>query len=498
MDPAEESAVSEIFRAARIPWSQLDGRTQRNDKGKVVKLRLSPCLELEDIPNRIGDLSSLEEIYLFWASRRLTHLPSDSFDRLHNLRVLQLRWCQGIKELPKLCDSIEELVIEGCNDYVDFSSFRTAKRTWKRLRSLHIIQVGTSGVASLVEAFSTEGDCDGCDGKEISKEGSSRTSFKYFPSLTYLCLRHGSIDQMDLAKLWPFFRRCPCLTNIDLGNNRIASLENLARVVTTSETHEVPEMALRQLSIAGNPCCNVSPTASLYNVNDNHVDESDGEQDADNEEGDSDGGSESQEDVIQLAVAPPPPIGREKSQMQKPVRQDEHLLRIITVNPQLVSILVCNGNCENSINSYNRNGRNGSRHHDNCSCFQNSALYSPSVRHALDLNRCSRGKMLMGTKATLSYEKGYDVIPTSLSLAKWSLVLERAIRIFDFSLLRNGHVCSFCHNCSSEERPGCSSGVLCDRSNAINRTLRERQASVIYSLLQGPAFAARGNQYAEE
>ena len=495
MDPAEESAVSEIFKAARIPWSQLDGRTQRNDKGKVVKLRFSPCLELEEIPNRIGDLSSLEEIYLFWASRRLTHLPSDSFDRLHNLRVLQLRWCQGIKELPKLCDRIEELVIEGCNDDVDFSSFRTAKHTWKRLRSLHIIQVGIRGVASLIEAFSTEDDCDSCDDKAISKKESSRTSFIYFPSLACISLRHDSIDQMDLAKLWPFFRRCPRLTNIDLGNNQIASLESLARVVKTSETQEVPEMALQQLNLAGNPSCNVSPTASRYNVNDNHVNDNHvDENDVDNDEGESDDGSESQEDVIQLAVAPPP-IGRDKRHMEKSVRQDEHLLRIITVNPQLVSILVCNGSCEKSINS---NSRNGSRHHDHCSCFQNSALYSPSVRHALDLNLCSRGKTLMGTKATISYEKGYDLIPTSLSLAKWPLVVERAIRIFDFSLVRNGHVCSFCHNCSSEERPGCSSGVLCDRNNDIKRTLQERQASVIYSLLQGPAFAARGNQYDKE
>lgn len=482
MDPAEESAVSEIFKAARIPWSQLDGRTQRNDKGKVVKLRFSPCLELEELPHRIGDLSSLEEIYLFWASRRLTHLPSDSFDRLHNLRVLQIRWCQGIKELPKLCDSIEELVIEGCNDDVDLSSFRTAKRTWKRLRSLHIIQVGTRGVASLVEAFSTEDDCGSCDDKGMN-------SFPYFPSLDSLSLRHDSIDQTDLVKLWPFFRRCPRLTNIDLGNNLIDSLENLAQVAISTESgsgmQEVPQMALRQLNLAGNPCCSFSA--------ENHVDENDGERGTDNDEGESDNDSESQADTMQLAIAPPP-IGRDKRQMQKSVRHDEHLLRIITVNPQLQSILVCNGDCENSING---NNTNGSHHHDHCSCFQISALYSPSVRHALDMNRCSRGKTLMGTKATISYEKGYDVIPTSLSLAKWPLVLERATRIFDFSVVHNGRVCSFCQNCNSEEHPGCSSGVLCYKSNAIKRALQERQASVIYSLLQGPAFAARGNQYSK-
>ncbi len=495
MDPKEESAVSELFKAARIPWSQLDGRTQRNEKGNVVKLRFSPCLELEEIPNKIKDLSWLEEIYLFWASRRLTRLPSDSFDRLQNLRVLQLRWCQGIKELPKLSGSIEELVIEACDDDIDLSSFRAAKRTWKRLRSLHIIQVGRRGVTSLVDAFSTGDDCHGQDDNTIhhmkSKQDSSRTLESYFPSLACLSLRHDSIHEVDLAKLWPFFRRCPRLTNIDLGNNRISSLEELAyeAMIQTdigSGIQEVPRMALRELNLTGNPCCIFSHNTSGDNFDDSHIDEIDRERDVDvDADADNDTYSESQQNSIRSALAR---TGTTK--IQRSIGQDEHLLRIIAANPQLVSLLVCSGKCRMSNNNNsNNNESGGGLHHSYCTCFQKSALYSPSVRHALDLNRCCRGKTLMGTTTIISYHEGYKIVPTSLSLPIWSFVLERVNRIFDHRLVHSGDTYSSCLNKNSEECQECpGKDLYVDEINSI-----ERQASVIYCLLQGPVFAARGS-----
>ena len=497
MDPTEESAVTEILRAARIPWNQLDGRTQRNNEGKIIKLRFSPCLELEEIPRTIGDLSSLEEIYLFWASRRLTHLPSDAFDRLRNLRVLQLRWCQGLKELPLLCSSIEELTIEGCDNLVDLSCFSTAKRTWKSLRSLHIIQVGTSGVASLVKAFSIDDERKSDDGKTTKTINSNGllncTSSIFFPSLAALSLRHDNIDQVDLAQLWPFFRCCPNLTKVDLGSNDITSLENLVPIATArtafeSGSQEFEQLALRELNLSGNPICSFSPFASPYNINNNHTDENDHERSIDN--GSSDGEIAIVEEEMIQSVGWPPVLESGRCQMKRSDQEDDNLLKIVIANPQLVSILVCSGDCEQS-SKYNSSG--GGYYHDRCDCFQNSALYSPSVRHSLDLNQCSKGKTLMGTRATITYGKGCEEVPKLFCLSKWALVLARTNRIFDLSLDNDVIPHSSCQSRNVEESPGCSSDIVCDKSNATERAIREREASVIYSLLQGPAFAARGN-----
>ena len=493
LDATEESAVREIFRAARIPWSQLDGRTQRNKDGKVTKLRFSPCLELEECSQRIGDLSSLEEIYFFWASRRLTHLPSDSFDRLRNLRVLQIRWCQGIKQMPSLCDSIEELVIEGCDDIVDFSSFRTAKRTCKRLRSLQIIQIGTQGVASLIEALMVDG------GHDFSKENAANeqnnkilddSSSIIFPSLSFLSLRHNKIDEMDLTKLWPFFRHCHQLTKIDLGNNEIASLKNLVPVATTrltseSETLEFEEMALNELNLAGNPICRGPAIVPSLGSNNQQPYQDNQERDLEDSDGES---VVDEDDATQSATV----FAQNTSQMKQSDGEDDNLLQIVNANPRLVSILVCKGDCEESRNDNHR--CRSAYSHDRCDCFQNSALYSPSVRHALDLNKCSRGKTLMGTRATISYDDGYQLVPKVLSLSKWALVLARTNRVFGFCPSTTGSVNL---QCSDKQSELVIQGT-CNQNTLSERVLEERNASVIYSLLQGPALAARGNQFVKE
>jgi hypothetical protein len=502
MDPAEELAVSEILKAARIPLSELDCRTQRNDEGKVVKFRFSPCLGLEEIPLAIGDLTSLEEIYLFWASRRLTHLPSDGFDRLHNLRVLHIRWCQGLKELPRLCNSLEELIIEGCSDIVDLSCFRTAKLTWTKLRCLHIIQIGTRGVISLLEALSTEEEYrDDCD---VNGEENTELTWNpsiFFPSLTFISLRHDSIEQADLIKLWPFFRRCTRLIKIDLGNNRISSLENLVPVATAIgptklECQESLYMSLRELNLSGNPVCGISPNASSYDFHNNDSDENVHERVVD----DSDIDSAIQEDATDTAVAliERAAVERGMCQNKNSDRQDGYLLNIISANPQLVSILVCSGTCEQTIDTTDdsSSGHHQSRYppRNQCDCFQRSRLYTPRIQLALDLNQCSKGKTLMATRPITS-QGGKDIsneVSKPFSLSNWPLVLNRTNRISDFSPLIDGCEDSPCHR-RCEECEACSSEIVCDKSSAINRALRERQASVLYSLLHGPIFAARGN-----
>lgn len=492
MNPTEELAVSKILKAASIPWIELDCRTQRNDKGNVTKLRFSPCLNLEEIPLAIGDLSSLEEIYLFWASRRLTCLPSGGFSRLCNLRVLQIRWCKGLRELPRLCDSLEELVIEGCNEIVDFSCFGRAKQTWTKLRCLHVIQVCARGVPSLIEAFSTEGFEDGCGdylGKDKKTNSSSKchSSSIFFPSLTHLSIRHSSIDQTDVARLWQFFRCCPRLTTIDLGNNRISSLQNLAFAITTmghytSETQVLPQMALRELNLAGNPVCSSSPNQS----NNTHVDENEQVSVTDG----SDSNSSIQGDTIDVPETIPV-VGKGEQ------RQDKYLLSIITANPQLGSILVCYGNCQQIIK--NNEGRDVNHHRNHrtlrnqCDCLQHSALYSPSVRHALDLNQCSRGKTLMATRPMISRGKNCDRALKTFSLSQWSLILDRTNRLFDTP---SNHAQSSCHDHCTKCH-ACPGEIVSDANNDTNRALQERQASVIFSLLHGPVFAARENQYCQ-
>ena len=494
LDATEESAVREIFRAARIPWSQLDGRTQRNKDGKVTKLRFSPCLELEECPQRIGDLSSLEEIYIFWASRRLTHLPSDSFDRLRNLRVLQIRWCQGIKEMPSLCDSIEELVIEGCDDIVDFSSFRTAKRTCKRLRSLQIIQVGTRGVASLIEALTADVERDSSKENAANQQNSNKlldnSSSIIFPCLSFLSLRHNKIDEMDLTKLWPFFRHCHQLTKIDLGNNEIDSLKNLVpvatrRVVSESETMEFDEMALNELNLGGNPICRGPTVVPSPSFNNQQTDPDIEGRDLEDSDGES---IIEEDDATQSATA----FVQNTYQMKRSDGEDDNLLQIVTANPRLMSILMCKGDCEESNND-NRHDRSAYCD-DRCHCFRHSALYSPAVRHALDLNKCSRGKTLMGTRATISYDNGYQLVPKVLSLSKWALVLARTNRVFGFCASTTGSGNLECSDKQSE----LAMKNTCNQNTLRERVLEERNASVIYSLLQGPALAARGNQFAKD
>ena len=505
MDPKEELAVSEILEAARIPRIELDCRTQSNVQGKVVKLRFAPCLGLEEIPRVIGNLSSLEEIYLFWASRRLTHLPSDGFDRLHNLRVLQIRWCRGLRELPKLSNGLEELYIEGCCDITDLSSLRTAKRTWKKLRCLHIVEIGARGVCSLIEALSTEGEDKERGDQPIesncSEEPSSwnSPSTMFFPSLTSISLRNNSIDQADVAKLWPFFRQCPLLIRIDLRKNNISSFREIVEVATGSGSSQsetqtaTPHMALRELNLTENPVCDCNfDIRSSKNVGKNHNLGVENHQDAVDASGENDtDGAVGNGDIHSALLGETEGIRRNAPCHTQQCDCDEkNLFSLITANPQLVSIVACSSKCQNNMNNVNSsNSGNQSR----CDCFHHSGLYSARIRHALDLNQCTKGMRFMQTMPTTErHQRGICSSSSIISLCHWPLLLNRVNQLSSFTP-RIDDKANPRQHCRCEGLQQSSNESSRDADSQIGRDLRERQASVIFSLLQGPVFAARGN-----
>jgi hypothetical protein len=489
MNVQEESKVLKILDSACIPREQIDSSTAVNDGGRVIKLRLTPCFDLKKIPATIGDLFCLEEVYIFWASRLLTDLPLDGFGRLYNLRILQIRYCKGLKRLPsdlglsELGNNLEELIIEGCDDIIDLSCFRTAKNTWKKLQRLKIAQVGADGINSLIQALSSTEEYDydndniGNSKDQLSQvqhETSSSSSI-LFPSLTCLSLKKNSIDQTDVVNLWPFFRRCPRLIRIDLGDNQISSVEDLVPTATTT-TSLLPPMALREINLAGNPIARNHP--DNHNDNDNTG--------VRNHDGNADAGFDTDENIIHHVGTE---VGTEKSYLQQVSRQREYLLSIITSNPNLVSILLCDGSCHNGNNDHIRCLRRR-----RCNCFQNSALYSPKIRHALDINQCSKRMTLMATTRPIlpPHDKRGDRESTALfSLCLWPLVLERTNQSTNFfpllgdsSLSSSLCRCEDCRECSSRDGD----------DTATIRSLGERQASVLYSLLHGPVFAARGDR----
>jgi hypothetical protein len=55
MNVQEESTVLKILDSACIPREQIDCRIAVNDLGRVIKLRLTTCFDLEAFPAAIGD-----------------------------------------------------------------------------------------------------------------------------------------------------------------------------------------------------------------------------------------------------------------------------------------------------------------------------------------------------------------------------------------------------------------------------------------------------------
>lgn len=160
IDVNDEALVLEILQAAHISVDQLSERTAVNSRGRVVTLRLNPCIGLQALPSCIGELSNLEEVYLFWGGSGFVCLPT-SMDRLTKLKVLQLRWCVNITSLPTTIGttltSLQELVLEGCNNLQDLSCFQDAKNHWIHLQYIKIVGCVNT---NLTEIFGVVNDDD--------------------------------------------------------------------------------------------------------------------------------------------------------------------------------------------------------------------------------------------------------------------------------------------------------------------------------------------------
>jgi hypothetical protein len=389
MDVNDEASVLEILHAAQIRFDQLDDRTLVDHRGRVVTLRLNPCIGLQELPSCIGDLSQLEEVYLFWGGINFVRLPR-SMEQLSKLKILQLRWCLSLTSVPtslgaKLT-SLEELILEGCSSLEDLSCLKDARHRWIHLQCLKIIACpNVNFTETFIDIVSEEGESDIPD---------------FFPSMTRLCLRRNAICGEALSNIWSFFQRCPRLTTVDVSDNHIDTLKHLAQ---TCLLRRRLSCSLRGLNLAGNPVLKVKRSAETTTT------------------------------TIQKNCEP------------------KYVLQIVQSHTHLESLVACHNQRRTTPTS-------------NSECLATSSLYSPEVQHALDLNHASRGNALHLLREDTS---------AKLSLSMWPMILERTtlsrVSSWDATL-------SWCHRCAGSD----------------GSQLRQRKASVVFSLLQGPVFAARG------
>jgi hypothetical protein len=426
MNIIDEGAVLEILAGAQLPLNNIHERTLVNERGRVTRLRLAPCLGMDELPSVIQELLHLEELYLFWGGRNLTSLPAELF-RLPNLKLIHIRQCQGLRRLLSDSDrsaklsavgNLDELIVEGCQNLTDLSCLMglapepSTASSWPNLKRLHIVECPR---ANFGDAFLT--------GQKRPRQLQGQESF---PSLLNLSLRKNRLTGADLGRLWCFFlSQCPRLVDVDLSDNQISSLRNLAQVAiathdfaTTGVDTNVPAFhSLRRLNLAGNPL----------------LEKQDESRDADHERG-------------------------------RTHENQSHLIRLLHANPQLCSIF----RCESDHHSSSPTARTGSSGR----CFLASSLYSLKTQHALDLNHCSRG------------QKALQSDNARLPLAMWPLVLERAHA--------TAAIPGMDATGTDVERFGLSSSYAC-RCRQAPIHIKQREASIIYTLLHGAVFASRGS-----
>ncbi|KAG7356763.1 leucine rich repeat lipoprotein [Nitzschia inconspicua] len=397
IDVNDEAAVLEILQAAQISVDQLSERTLIDSRGRVVTLRLNPCIGLQELPSCVGDLSQLEEVYLFWGGSGFVTLPT-SIERLTKLKILQLRWCVSINSLPtslgmKLTN-LEELVLEGCNNLQDVLCLKQAKDSWVHLKTMRIVSCAN---VDLTEIFRS--------GDENEEENNKKNCY---PSLKRLCLRRNRIDGLVLEKLWSFFDRCPSLTSVDVSDNQIETLQFLGE--SCLSTKRSRHSSLRRLHLAGNPVLKPKITT---------------------------------ETASHEIFGTVPTIHNQVEQ--------KYLLQILKSYPMLGSVVSCGSEKRSTTptSSYE--------------CLATSSLYSPQVEHALDLNRACMGK----TSHNID-DESRNALPLSL----WPTILERVARS---NGLPRDTVLSCCRRCGGS-----------DGSQLI-----QREASLMFTLLQGPVFASR-------
>jgi hypothetical protein len=498
MNIDDEGAVLEILSSAHLPLNELLERTKVDRRGRVTRLRLSPCLGMDRLPSIIRDLSHLEQLYLFWGGRNLTCLPSELF-LLPNLKVLHIRRCHGLRRLlseGELCGKelstchLEDLIIEGCDNLsnltcllgrtmedsptVSKSSSTTSSSSssfWPRLKHLCIADCSR---ANIVETFG--GTRLEYQQQQQQQQQSSHRQV-VFPSLLHLSLRNNGITGPDLGRLWQFFlSQCPQLEVVDLSDNQINTLEDIIRIgvddtkldstITSRSTTIDPRKpflpSLRHLNLAGNSILERQQQQQKAGRGESNV----------------------------VVVT--------DSDNQK----QDHLIRWLLANPQLCSIVRCeSGQRSSSSTPTNTTAATASTAFSSSSldqrrCFVKSALYSPKTQYALDLNNCSRG------------EKTLQSDTVHFPLAMWPYILQRANATVTNNAIDDcddeshvdvsvGTIAISTNNIAPTDSLSSRSLCVCrccrqgleDCSTIIHPT--QREASIIYTLLHGVVFASR-------
>ncbi|KAK3437145.1 hypothetical protein EUGRSUZ_C01693 [Eucalyptus grandis] len=120
---------------------------------KLYRLNASYCGHLEGLPSSIGELVSLNELYLEWSGIR--SLPAEGISKLSSLRLLNVRNCQNLQEVPEPFFSLTALERPLLIRDRDYPAIRVRKGTKWRLDEWPLTtSSGTPSVAILSE----EGD----------------------------------------------------------------------------------------------------------------------------------------------------------------------------------------------------------------------------------------------------------------------------------------------------------------------------------------------------
>jgi Leucine-rich repeat (LRR) protein len=108
------------------------------------------CLEDGEIPSAIGEMSNLQELNL--GSNNFSKLDF-SISQLTRLKLLNLRNCERLLELPQLPSSIAILVANGCDSLTDVGDFYVdCKRLWRAsLKCSNIVIDGNRFLQSMLE-----------------------------------------------------------------------------------------------------------------------------------------------------------------------------------------------------------------------------------------------------------------------------------------------------------------------------------------------------------
>ena len=177
-----------------------------------------------------------------------------------------------------------------------------------------------------------------------------------------------------------------------------------------------------------------------------------------------------------------------------------YFVKILEFNPQIQSIVTC----YDGDDSYSCTATNVQRN----VCFKNSQLYSIQTEYMLDMNSCCR----KGQQSIFSCCDD-TTTTTNFPLSLWSLVLHRAKKSASKTHCHPQSPSYYCQQCHHHQQSGSGSGddselMVVDDNNENNDVMmmkikeesqkqqqQQREASLLFTLLQGPVFAARGNNY---